>query len=230
MDIKFELNDYHRNTPDEDLINDLRRVATYLKKNTVTGQEYDEYGKYSSGTFDNRFGSWNKALEKARLEKTKIHGITDEQYFENLEEVWIKLGRQPKRDEIYKPLSKYSSSAYERKFGTWRKALEKFVEYVNKEDAPQTESEILPVNIPDLPKDLPIKHKTKRNISWRLRFIVMKRDGFRCKLCGTVQKDDPNTELEVDHIKAWTKGGETVLDNLQTLCRRCNGGKSNLEM
>ena len=37
---------------------------------------------------------------------------------------------------------------------------------------------------------------------------------------------DPGVELHVDHIFPWSKGGETVLENLQTLCSRCNGGKS----
>jgi 5-methylcytosine-specific restriction endonuclease McrA len=35
--------------------------------------------------------------------------------------------------------------------------------------------------------------------------------------------------LHVDHIKPWSKGGETVPDNLQTLCSVCNIGKNNLE-
>ena len=38
-----------------------------------------------------------------------------------------------------------------------------------------------------------------------------------------------NVELHVDHIKPWSKGGETVLENLQTLCATCNLGKSNIE-
>jgi len=31
----------------------------------------------------------------------------------------------------------------------------------------------------------------------------------------------------VDHITAWSNGGETILENLQTLCSDCNLGKSN---
>jgi 5-methylcytosine-specific restriction endonuclease McrA len=34
-------------------------------------------------------------------------------------------------------------------------------------------------------------------------------------------------KLEVDHIKPISKGGKTVLNNLQTLCMDCNRGKSN---
>jgi hypothetical protein len=41
------------------------------------------------------------------------------------------LGRQPRYLEMQKPLSKYVAGAYAYKFGTWRKALEKFIEYVN---------------------------------------------------------------------------------------------------
>jgi len=37
---------------------------------------------------------------------------------------------------MQKPLSKYSAGAYEYRFGTWRKALEGFIEYVNKEKIP----------------------------------------------------------------------------------------------
>jgi 5-methylcytosine-specific restriction endonuclease McrA len=40
---------------------------------------------------------------------------------------------------------------------------------------------------------------------------------------------DSTIVLHVDHIKAWANGGETVLENLQTLCSKCNLGKSDLE-
>jgi 5-methylcytosine-specific restriction endonuclease McrA len=33
-------------------------------------------------------------------------------------------------------------------------------------------------------------------------------------------------QLHVDHIYPWAKGGETVVENLQTLCMTCNIGKS----
>ncbi|MBA3804703.1 MAG: HNH endonuclease, partial [Acidobacteria bacterium] len=34
--------------------------------------------------------------------------------------------------------------------------------------------------------------------------------------------------LHVDHIRPWSKDGETLLENLQTLCSECNLGKSNV--
>ena len=62
-----------------------------------------------------------------------------------------------------------------------------------------------------------------RSIPGWLRYQVLARDR-RCLLCGAT-KDD--TKLHVDHIVPWSQGGPTELDNLQTLCARCNLGKGN---
>ena len=62
----------------------------------------------------------------------------------------------------------------------------------------------------------------------RTRFIVMQRDKFKCCVCGASPAKDSSVELQVDHIIPWAKGGETVIDNLQTLCSKCNLGKSDL--
>ena len=71
-------------------------------------------------------------------------------------------------------------------------------------------------------------HKTKRDVSLKLRFMVMKRDDFKCCLCGRSPSTTPGLQLHIDHINPWSKGGETTIDNLQTLCADCNLGKSNL--
>ncbi|MBR4875585.1 MAG: HNH endonuclease, partial [Clostridia bacterium] len=55
----------------------------------------------------------------------------------------------------------------------------------------------------------------------------LKRDNFTCCACGASPAKDPSVELHIDHIIPWSKGGETTEDNLQTLCSRCNLGKSN---
>ncbi|KAB2833205.1 MAG: HNH endonuclease, partial [Candidatus Brocadia sp.] len=59
---------------------------------------------------------------------------------------------------------------------------------------------------------------------------VMRNDNFKCRICGRSPATDQNIKLEVDHVKPWSKGGETVIENLQTLCSDCNSGKSNLRM
>lgn len=69
-------------------------------------------------------------------------------------------------------------------------------------------------------------HKTPRDPGNNLRFLVMKRDNYKCQICGDSPAKNPQTELHIDHIVPWSKGGETVLDNLQTLCSKCNMGKT----
>lgn len=73
------------------------------------------------------------------------------------------------------------------------------------------------------------QHKTSRKIPDKLRYQVLKRDNFKCCICGVSPAKDPSIELHIDHIVPWSKGGETVLDNLQTLCSKCNLGKSDSE-
>ena len=58
----------------------------------------------------------------------------------------------------------------------------------------------------------------------KLRYDVLKRDNFSCKICGITAKD--GAKLHVDHIVPVSKGGQTTISNLQTLCDRCNFGKS----
>ena len=71
-------------------------------------------------------------------------------------------------------------------------------------------------------------HKVQRNeerskMTNSLRYDVLKRDGFRCVLCGASADDD--VKLHVDHIVPVSKGGQTTMENLRTLCNRCNTGK-----
>ena len=56
-----------------------------------------------------------------------------------------------------------------------------------------------------------------------LRYDILKRDGFRCVLCGRSQ--DHGITLHVDHIIPVSKGGKTEYSNLRTLCSECNMGK-----
>lgn len=56
-----------------------------------------------------------------------------------------------------------------------------------------------------------------------LRYSILRRDGFRCVLCGA--SVDDGAKLHVDHIMPVSKGGKTEPSNLRTLCDRCNFGK-----
>lgn len=53
---------------------------------------------------------------------------------------------------------------------------------------------------------------------------VYTQQGGKCAVCG--QSFDFK-DMHGDHIKPWSKGGKTVIDNCQMLCRDCNLKKSN---
>ena len=224
--MRFMLNDYHRNTSDEELIEDLKYVASLTKQNTVTLEEYNECGHFHCTTLTRRFGSWYKCLELAGLEpsRSKI-GISNAELFEEIENIWIKLGKQPSYTQM-RDMARFSIGTYEKRFGGWRSALNAFVDYINGNDKLVDESNMSKKNFLYKEDD---GRKTSRSISLRMRFLVLKRDNFKCCSCGASPAKDPSVELHIDHIKPWSKGGETTIENLQTLCSKCNIGKSNLE-
>jgi len=220
--MRFELEEYNRNVPDEELILDLRRVAALVGRETVTLAEQNKHGRFHSMTLRRRFKGWKEALEIAGLQHGKRVNIPEEELLKHIEELWVRLGRQPHFTDL-KAEGTFGGTTYIRRFGSWRKALQSFVASVNSEDTSPNGSTEEP-SVEQRPQK-----RGQRDINWRLRFIVMRRDNFRCTACGQTQGDDPSTKLEVDHIRAWSKGGATVLENLQTLCRKCNIGKSNLD-
>lgn len=228
--MEYKLNDFHYNVPEQDLLDDIKKVAAKLGKTVLTSREYDEAGKYNSGTIHRRLGSWNKALEKAGLEAALNLNISDKELFENIEKVWISLGRQPTHREMRQPLSKYSVYPYGRRFGTWRKGLIAFIEFINSNNDDNMEMQIVePEEISSevIQNNEPVfRHKTKRIPSERLKVQVLMRDGNKCRLCGITVTGD---NIHFDHIQPWSKGGETVLENLQVLCETHNLAKGNLE-
>ena len=48
---------------------------------------------------------------------------------------------------------------------------------------------------------------------------------MRCVRCGRGRED--GVKLHVDHIVPVSRGGKSVMSNLQTLCEDCNCGKGN---
>lgn len=60
---------------------------------------------------------------------------------------------------------------------------------------------------------------TRRSINERERDQIFSRDHHACVQCGETN------DLCIDHIVAFSRGGSTRPENLQTLCRSCNSRK-----
>lgn len=65
--------------------------------------------------------------------------------------------------------------------------------------------------------------KLRRRIPNRTRYLVMRRDGYACRVCGRTALT--GALLEVDHKLAIAKGGTNDPENLWVLCALCNNGK-----
>jgi hypothetical protein len=68
--------------------------------------------------------------------------------------------------------------------------------------------------------DAPVREKwPSRHVPAALKTEIFERDQYRCRYCNAAEN------LEIDHMTPVSKGGESVRENLQTLCRSCNRSK-----
>lgn len=67
--------------------------------------------------------------------------------------------------------------------------------------------------------------KKLEDFSSKQKAEILKRDGYKCVICGRGEKD--GIELHVDHIKPKDFGGEATIENGQTLCAQHNFMKKN---
>ena len=214
-----------RNLPDSELVSELKRVAQNLDKKELSQKDFNENSSFSTSVIARRFGSWSEGLRKAGLEEVKMaKRYTEQDYFENLLNVWTHYGRQPYYREIDSLPSIISSGAYERRWGKWSSALKAFIEFINN-DNPEN------VTLKEKEKAQTIfvkpEKKNKRDIPLGLRYKVLSKDRFRCVKCGNSPASDLNCKLHIDHIIPFSKGGLTTFENLQTTCSNCNLGKGN---
>ena len=216
---------------DDDLLSALRNVAQQLHKETLTREDFDQHALISAATLSRRFHGWGKAIALAGLSPAKIQRrYSDDACFENLLRVWTHYGRPPKLEEMPNPPSTISVRAYLVRWGTWRKALKAFVDRVNKdvtvdarEDQVQKER-IEPAAQVHIGTHL-TRDSDRHAIKLGLRYEVLKRDRFRCVICGRSPATTLGLELHIDHVIPFSAGGRTIPENLRSTCSECNLGK-----
>lgn len=229
MNFKFERSRIDK-IPKEEIIKELRRVAKLFNYRKFGWREFDQVSKAcKSNCVKRAFGSWNKALDSigVPLEEKSRRKFSNNDLFLEMERVWTTLGHRPSRNEWEMSQPKISYNTYKRYFGGWTNACLKFIEYRMGEFI-QLEGIAKPVAAVPVPAQLENKiiKKEKRDIPLKLRLRVLQRDGFRCVLCGRSPALNRGVMLHIDHILPVAKGGATKLENLQTLCKECNLGKS----
>lgn len=71
---------------------------------------------------------------------------------------------------------------------------------------------------------LPDESVTRRAPTRKLRMQVLKRDSYRCVVCGRKATDHTDLEIHVHHLVPWRMHGPTAEENLVTLCGTCHKG------
>lgn len=199
----------------EEILRDVINVKEKIGKKTLTFNEYRSNGGLcGQKAINNHFGSWNKLLDVLGVEKTRISShLSKEDIFNIIEKLWLEKGSQPTLSEFEK--THHTKKIIISNFGTWSTCLQQFVNWANSNHKKIT----IELN--------KMRHTTPREPNNKLKVQVFKRDGLKCAICGRTREKYPELEFEIDHKKPYSKGGETVLDNLQVLCRDCNSGKGN---
>jgi hypothetical protein len=168
-----------------------------------------EHLPFSGETLRKRWGTSRAAFEAAGLSATKSgRRYTDEECFENLLKVWTHYARPPMYREMGLPPSTVGGKAYVKRFGTWSKALAEFVGRINADVAPQPMpgGELEPQ--PELVKVSGRAVQDTRDIPLGLRFEALRRDHFKCVLCGDNPPINPQCILHVGPHRSMVQGRE----------------------
>lgn len=240
MDFSFQRRRLNE-MPESKILEELENAAAHFHYIEFGRRDFDKIANISSSTVRKHFdGSWTKALETLRKHlqskgldlKARPHApnriYSDKDYFDEMERIWHKVGQRPSKTEWEMSEAKLSYGGYKKRFGTWTNACLKFIEYKMGGEI-LSEDFVLPdqaEKIATTDKVISYKSENSRNIALGLRLKVLSRDNFRCVFCGKSPATDLGTKLHIDHILAFSKGGKSVLENLQTLCENCNLGKS----
>lgn len=186
---------------DDELFDELQKLWEQIGEQP-TFDQMSARGNISPQTYHKRFGSWTKA----------IHAFCNDRDNEP----------DAAKAEKSKPINPPGNTKRDKSGSI--KAV--FPPSNDKLQRPSTSAN----NVASATQ-IPLSHQivvrqTGRQVPARLRWNVFQRDGFTCRACGRSPKEH-GVAIEADHILAYTNGGETIFENLQTLCRDCNVGKSN---
>ena len=217
-----------RKMPNGEMLDEIRRVARIVGRKDIVADDLRQHASVGTGAIRNRFGSLKAALRAAGLIET-AHGrrYTDDECIENLLRVWTHYGRPPMYKEMKLPPSEVGPKAYTIRWGSWNKSLHAFVERVNAdvEKSAATSSVATSETVQTRSPKKTVDEQDGREIRLGLRYTILKRDNFKCVLCGASPALAPGIQLHVDHILPFSKGGKTEIANLRTLCEACNLGK-----
>ena len=109
------------NVPKDELVADVMKIAFENPK--MTKDMYLSEGRYSRKPIERHFGSWNKMLVELGLNTNCLINIPEEDLLNELHQLLTDFGTISAT--ILKIHGKFSVEVYQRRFGSFNKALEK---------------------------------------------------------------------------------------------------------
>lgn len=193
---------------------------------------YKNHGKYFAGEYIRQ-----KYLETAISWSADASGLTGK---DPISQYMQKHRNDSNADQLWKYIEDVFKWV-ENSFGNYDKSMKgiKWGILYNKHKDDNLDSSTIKENILKLMADKEVQKKSgiyefiltgdEKYLSLRQfdndeRVTVYNQQKGVCPLC---EKQYKITEMHADHIKPWSKGGKTVLDNCQMLCTTCNIKKSN---
>jgi hypothetical protein len=123
----FEPETIGANITDEELIQELKRVTDKLGE-PPTFRDMQDEGNYSPHTYERHFGSWNQALRVAGFEPdNRGSRISEDGLLDEITRLTDEFGESPSV-RLMDEKGKYGSATYQRRFGSWSKAVEAALE------------------------------------------------------------------------------------------------------
>ena len=203
--------------------------SLFSRRNCVVNKKY---GKYLSGDYIRQ-----KFLETAFTWHADYEGITGK-------DAVVDYMQQHRQDKNADELWRYFESVFdwvESTFGKYDKTMKgvKWGLLYNQHKDDKLDVGDIQKRIPELMADKEVQKKSgiyeylltgeEKVLSLRTfdedeKLTMYHRQGGKCAICG---KPFDIKDMHGDHVKPWSKGGRTTIDNGQMLCVTCNLAKSN---
>jgi len=198
-----------------EVVEDLIRVKSEIGE-IPSKRKYNDVGKFSYRTVENRFDGWNDALKNVFGDVRKHQNISDDELRTEIKRLYNELDRPPIQEDMDKD-GKYSSDTIQERLGSWRGAIESCgIEPVTRGLKSGSDH-----------RDWKGGSTEYYHPDWsEIREEILQRDGETCRIC-----DNSESRLSVHHIKPrseFVEDGEYDYEsackrrNLITLCTSCH--------
>lgn len=181
----------------QELIDDIQRLKNELDR-VPTASDVSEHGKHSTTTYYNKFDSWEDVIEGAGYDYNynnnnliggdKDRLFSDDELLDELRRLKEQIGKVPTIGDMNEK-GEYSSSTYQRYFGSWNDAIEEAGFETRKSRRKLDEDEI---------------RFYKYGNGWRSKCrSVREKYDYKCRNCGMSNeehKEKYNKSLEVHHL------------------------------